>query len=237
MAAIKRRFWLEFVVLILAAALGLVAAPSSLSRDSSPADLVENALPAKVTMKNASKSDLLDAVCAAVRKNRKSAAGITSVAVTAHGEFAGEVVGTVLRCTRKTDCTYVGAVVAAAVKAQPASGTAISDAAMARAPNCSETIEAAVKAAAQSQAGPAAAAGAASPTGTRTGSEENFDPHEQLVLVCADNVERAIRQSLLGEFMHAHTGSFLGPCPPPTPALSPTPSPVPNPAPVQVPPP
>ncbi len=229
MAALRSDLGLEFVILVLSVGLWFAASPASRGRDSSPADLIENALPARVTIEGASKPDLLSAVCAAVRKHRKSGVGITAAAAAAaRGEYADDIVGTVLGCTGKIDCEYVGAVVKAAVSVRPGAATAISDAAMARAPDCEETIQAAARAAARSEddrvkTNSPSASDPGPPVGTSVSPEEGFDPYEQLALVCDDGTQRAIRESLLADFLRLHSRAAIGPCPP-----TPTPSPVPS---------
>ncbi len=236
MAATKSELGLECLVFFLAVGLWFAAAPMSISRDLSPAELIENGLPAKQTMKTASKSDFLSAICAAVRKNRKSGAEVTATAVEAREGLAGEIVGTVLRCGRGIDCAYVDAIVSAALKARPAAAITISDAATAKAPNCGETIQAAVRTAAQRDTA-ASPTEPSAPVGPRPEADEGFDPREPLVLVCADGAQRAIRKSLVEEFMTTHPGSYLGSCPPPAsspaPSLTPTPHPAPAPNPIR----
>ncbi len=233
MAALKSELVPEFVVLALSAGLWFAAAPASHSRDLSPAVLIEGALPAKKTIEEASKADLLSAVCAAVRKHRKSGAGITMAAAAARGEYASDIVGAVLRCAGKIDCEYVGAIVKAAVSIRPGAATAISDAAMARAPNCEQTIQAAVRAAARSE-GDRVRTNSPSPAepspsiDTSADADEKFDPHEQLDLVCVNGTQRAVRESLLADFLRTNPGAVVGPCPPtpsPSPASSLAPSP------------
>ena len=210
MAAPKQELRFEFMVLILAAAFWLAVAPATFSRDPTPAEEIGNGLPAKATMKSASKSDFLSAVCGAVRKNQNSGAGITAVAIAARSELTGAIVATVLRCAGKVDCEYVGGIAGAAIRAQPKLETVISDAAIARAPDCGETVQAALRAATQSAAG-------ASPGTPHPAADEVFDPREELIPVCAAGVQRAIRKSLVEEFLRTNPGSHVGPCPPPSP--------------------
>jgi hypothetical protein len=221
MAAIKRELQLEFLIFLLAAAFWVATPPVSSGVEFAPADLIENALPRKTTLKRAKKADFLGAVCSAVRANRKAAAGITSAAVTARPALARDIVGAVLRCTRKYDCEYAGAIAGAAFAANPAAATVISDAAIARAPDCGDTIAAATRPATTTTT---AATAAAEPG--PTAAEERFDPLEPLKLVCTDGIQRAIRASLVDEFLRAHPDSYLGSCPPETsPGRSATPFP------------
>ena len=225
MAPLKNDFWLKFV--LVSVVLGFAAAPAALAREASAAELIEDALPAKMTLEKAGKQDFLSAVCAAVRKNGKAGAAITAAATNARGDYAPDIVGTVLRCARKVDCEYVGAIVQAAVSAQLHAATAISDAAMARAPKCGESIEAAARAAKNDDDHDRKNAPQPSPSiSPSAGPDEGFDPHEHLALVCDSETQRAIRQSLLADFLRSHPKAKMGSCPP-----TPTPSPLPSRAP------
>ena len=226
MAALKNELVPAFLLCAMAVGLWLTA-PAARARELSPAELIEKALPARMTIEKASKSDLLSAVCTAVRKHRRSGVGITTASATARGEYAGEIVAAVLRCAGKVDCDYVGAIVKAGASVRPGTVTPISDAAMARAPKCGEAIEGAVRAAAQSE-DLRAKANSASPS--EKGMEEEFDPHEKLAVVCDDGLQRAVRQSQLADFLRSHTEAVVGPCPQtptptPLPSLAPTPPP------------
>ncbi len=225
MVALKSELCLGFVILALSAGLCLAAVPSSLGRDLPPAELIANGLPAKMTIEGARKSDLLSAVCSAVRKHRKSGAGITAAAVAARREWAGDIVGTVLRCAGRIDCEYVGAIVKAAVSARPEAATAMSDAAMARSPDCEEAIQAPVRAGAKSED---ARVKTSSPTPSEeshsranAGMDEGFDPHERLSQVCDSGTQRVVRASQLADFLRSHPDAAMGPCP-----SNPSPSPV-----------
>ncbi|MEO7167443.1 MAG: hypothetical protein ABI787_10015 [Spartobacteria bacterium] len=195
--------------------------PPAFARALTPAEMIEKALPARKTMKSASKSEFLVAVCEVARKNRKTAAAITPVAIAARREYAGEIVGMILRCSGKLDCGFVVTIVAAAVGAD-GSTTEISDAAIARAPQCAEEIQVAARRGGAEAAGASKGPSPGEP-GTRTEVEEKFDPLEPLALVCDDGTQRAIRQGEVTEFLRAHPGSSLGSCQP-TPTASATPA-------------
>jgi hypothetical protein len=150
MEALRNDLFLRFTVLALSAGFWFAAAPLRSAENAPPAALIEAALPARVTIEKASKADLLSAICTAVRKHRKSSPGIAMAAAAARGEYAGAIVGTVLRCAGKIDCGGVGAIVKAAVSVRLGAATAIGDAAMALAPKCDQAIQAEVHAAAKS---------------------------------------------------------------------------------------
>ncbi|MEO7725025.1 MAG: hypothetical protein ABIU29_10150 [Chthoniobacterales bacterium] len=216
----KSERFMKLIGLLLATAFWFAAPPISLSRDLSPTEMIENGLPARKGIKNASKPDFLNAVCSAVRKNRQAGGAITSAAIAARGELAGEIVGMVLRCASKLDCDYVETIVAAAVTARAVASPAISDAAISTASTCAETIQAAVRT--------AAPAGEVPPAEDKPVAQEKFDPHEPLRLVCENGGHRTVRASELEEFLRTHPGSFAGPCPPTPSPSPPNPSPAPK---------
>jgi len=231
MAALKD----EFVIFALAVAFWFAVAPAGLARESSAAELIENSLPAKVTLQKAGKTELLSAVCAAVRENRKSGPAIAMAAAAAQGKYAPDIVGSVLRCARRVDCEFVGAIVKAAVSADPGAAASISAAALERKPNCEEAVQASVRAALK---GAEERARTSSPSSSEPApsispgavADEGFDPHEELILVCDSGTPRAIRESLLSDFLHSHLEAKVGSCPP-TPTPSPLPSRAPSPRP------
>ena len=200
-------------VLLLAAGFWTALLPAVLAREATAADMIADQLPGRKTLKDATKSEFLGAVCAAVRKRRSAAAAITQAAVMARRESAGDIVGAVLRCSGKTNCELVGSIVAAATTAEgdPAK---IADAAMAKAPNCAETIrEASRRGAKANDRAEAETAPEQGPLiGTSNGPDEGFDPHEQLNLVCDDGTQRAVRASQLDDFLRSNPGSFVGVC-------------------------
>ncbi len=207
----------------------------ALAREPSATELIAEGLPPRKTLKNASKQDLLNAICRAVRKRKTSAAAITSSALAARKSLAGDVVGVVLRCSGKIDCEFVGTVISAAMEAD-GNAITISDAAVARAPNCAEAIQHATRPRTVSEADrngrteasshgehperatptPARAADMDPLIGTSAGADEGFDPLEPLTLVCDDGMQRALRVSLVDEYLRAHPGAAKGECPPAT---------------------
>lgn len=203
-------------VILLAASSWMGLLPTALGREAATAaDLMTAQLPGRKTLKTATKSEFLGAVCAAVRKRRSAAAAITQAAVTARRESAGEIVGAVLRCGEKINCESVKPIVAAATAAE-GDPLNIADAAMAKAPNCAETIRDATRREAKAIDRAESEAAEQGPLiGTSNGPDEGFDPHEELKLVCDDGTPRAVRASLLEGFLRSNPGSSIGPCPTP----------------------
>jgi hypothetical protein len=225
-ARIGRTALLLLFVVALAAGLWVAALPAALGRDQTPKEMIQDGLPFAKAIKSATKSEFLAAVCAAVRKHRSVAAAITEAAVVARRDYAGDIVGTVLRCSAKSNCKFVGSIVSAAISADRSAATTIADAAIATAPDCAEAIQNAVPHAANG-GGDRADSNAAGRdnqnplSGPSNDAGEGFDPHEQLTLVCDNGTQRTVRESQLDEYLHAHPGASLGSCPPtPTPATN-----------------
>ena len=184
-------------------------------REASATELIAAGLSGKHTLQSASKAEFLAAVCSAARDHRAAAAGIASVAVAAHREWTGEIVGAVLRCGGKLDCEFVGSIVRAASTVEGVTTDSISDAALAKASNCAETIRDAIKRGVKESAARADSADgedSGALIGTSAGPDEGFDPHEPLQLVCDHGTRRAVRTSQLDEFLRTNPGSFVGPC-------------------------
>ncbi|HEY3663238.1 MAG TPA: hypothetical protein VGL24_08825 [Chthoniobacterales bacterium] len=201
-------------LLLLAAVFWTVSMPELLAaRETTAAELIAAQLPEKKTLKNATQIEFLSAVCAAVRRRRSSAPVFAQAAVLARRELAAESVGMILRCIGKANCEVTGAVVAAATAAE-GDVAKITDAAMAKAPDCAETIRAATQRKEKTAERPEASL-APEPSamiGTSNGPDEGFDPHEPLNLVCDHGTPRAVRTSLLEEFLRTNPGAVLGPC-------------------------
>ena len=225
-----------FLVLTLAAGFWLLPLPEVSGRDPSPAELIQQGLSGRQTLKSASKVDLLSALCRAVRQRRSEAPAITSAAVRARPALTAEIVSRLLSCSGKVDCEFVGTIVSAALGANHNADTAIGDAAVARAPNCADTIARTIKEGGWRGTTPSATNSNGVPaTGSRADAEKTFDPLEPLTLVCDNGTPRAIRESLVDEFLRTHPGSFPGSCPPkPSPTAAPAKSPLPAASPIMM---
>ena len=216
---IARIALISFLLFLPGSSLSSAARTKTSDREMTAADMLTEQLPGKTTLQNASKSEFLGAVCAAVKKRRRAAAAIAQAAVTMRREAAGEIVGMVLRCSGKLNCEFVGVIAAAAAVAQ-GDATALGDAASAKAPDCAETIRESTRMAPKTAA-PAARPEQTPSPGASNGLDGGFDPHEQLELVCDAGTQRALRASLVEEFLRNHPGSLRGPCqtaPRPTPS-------------------
>lgn len=213
LAGIVRGRLVWFGVFLFASVLSASLSLSALAREMTPTELITAQLPKKKTLKSATKSEFLNAICAAVRKRQSAGAAIAGAAVTARRESAADVVAAVLRCSGKLTCEMVESIVVAAVNAEGDQGKIV-DVARAKAVDCEETIRGAfhreTKPNERPDTEPAPEQGPL--IGTSNGPDEGFDPHEPLSLVCDGGTPRAVRNSQLDDFFRSHPGSYLGPC-------------------------
>src|ERR671916_795990 len=82
--------------------------------------LVEDNLPRGQSVANASKADLLSAICAAVKKNRNQAPQIGRVMAEARPDLAKDILRTIFRCLGNDDCRLLGRVLRGINDAVPA---------------------------------------------------------------------------------------------------------------------
>ncbi len=199
----------------------------------SPSEMIEAGLPPGMLVKTAGKPQFLTAVCAAVKGNRASAARITKAAVTAHHEYAGDIVATAIRCAHgeKIDCELTGAIVAAGIVAWPQAAALIDDAAIATAPDCADSVQTRTENThndgKQTFDGkemldgkealgdiPEEGPGFGAPTTPPffSGGGGGFNPGETFVMVCDNGRQRRVRESNLQRFLDNHPGAFRGTC-------------------------
>src|SRR5262245_5357473 len=183
LAGIDRGRLVWFGVFLFASVLSAALPLDAFAREMTPTELIATQLPKKKTLKSATQSEFLNAICAAVRKRQSAAAAITGAAVKARRESAADVVAAILRCSGKVTCETVESVVAAAVNAE-GDAAKISDAVRANAPECEEKIRATLhhgsKPNERPETEPTPEQGAL--IGTSNGPDEGFDPHEPLSL-------------------------------------------------------
>ena len=197
--------------------------PVARGRVPTPADLIQESLSRRKTIKTANKGELTGAICRAIKRYRDNAGSITSAAVNARPELAAEITATVVRCAGRVDCDFVAKIVAAAIHANSGSTNAIADAAVARAPDCLESIQRAAIPVVKKQPSPTPAKTESPAPVVVQPTPEVFDPLERLRLVCDSGSQRAIRAGEVEEFLRTHPGAVAGACPP-TPSPSPSPT-------------
>src|SRR4051812_26063275 len=81
--------------------------------------MIEENLPQGQKIANASKADLLSAICAAVKKHPQSAPQIARMATAARPDLAKDILRTVFRCLGTTDCPLLGRTLRAIIAAVP----------------------------------------------------------------------------------------------------------------------
>jgi len=218
----RGRTRIGFAILLalgLTTTLWVATIPVASARLMTPKEMIEAGLPPGIVMKTATKPQFLTAVCAAVKEHRKAAAAIAETAVTAHHEYSGDIVATVVRCSNG-NCELAGAIVAAAVSATPDDAVAIEDAAVTAAPDCADAIQAATANVEHVGEGPAQGSsnyGGAPPTNQppfvgALGGGGGFDPNIATIQVCDNGIQRFIPANQLGSFLRTHPGSFVGAC-------------------------
>ena len=212
-----------FVTLGLAVSFWMATTPAAqAARAMTPTEMIQQGLPPGKTIGNASKPEMLSAVCAAVKRHRPEAPAITEAAVKAHKAYAADIVATVLRCSPSVDCAFVGTIVSAAIPAASEEASAIDDAALALAPDCADAIQSATERSVASDVaeGPAGFSTEAPsnqaplPGSAIGGGGGGVNPQEELVLVCDNGTERRVRTSQLADFLGSHPGAFVGSCQP-----------------------
>lgn len=217
----------------LTGALWIVTIPVANAVLMSPTEMIEAGLPPGVQLKTAGKPQFLTAVCAAVKSHRNSAPAIAKAAVTAHHEYAGDIVATAIRCAKgeTLDCDLNSSIVAASISAWPESAAVIDDAAVATAPDCVDSIQSRTESDGKQVLDgkemldgkevlediPAEGPGFAAPIAQVPpfggfGGGGGFNPGETTVVVCDNGRQRTIRASRLDHFLNTHPGAFPGAC-------------------------
>ncbi len=218
----------------LSSALWIATLPVATAAVISPTELIESGLPPGVMVNTAGKPQFLTAVCAAVKSNPTAVAAITKAAVTAHHEYAGDIVATAIRCANdgeEIDCDVTGAIVAAAIVAWPQSAALIDDAALATAPDCADSVQAQTETTRGDgkqvmdgkemlggkevledipEEGPGF--GAPNTPPFFGGGGGGFNPEGSSVLICDNGRQRRILEANVQRFLNNHPGAHLGTC-------------------------
>jgi hypothetical protein len=124
----------------LATAFWVASMPVAQAQNMSPARMIESQLPQGKTMQNASKADLLSAVCAAVKKFRNAAPQIVRAAVTAHPQWKSDILRTAFNCLGTDDCRLLGRVLRNAIEGSPGDANDLTQLAIELAPGCASSF-------------------------------------------------------------------------------------------------
>lgn len=207
--------------LCLATVFWSTTASSARVREPTPTQLIQEGLPRRKTIKTATQKELTNAICRAVSRHRPTAAAIAATALAARTDLASEITAAVLRCAGKVDCDFVAKIAASASQLNKITKDAVADAALARAPDCAESIDRALRPPPKESSPTPVKTENAAAVVTKPNTDEGFDPLEPLRLVCDAGNQRALRASEVEEFLRTHPGAIAGECPA-TPSPSPT---------------
>ncbi len=117
-------------------AIWTASTPDSLAQNMSPVQMIEANLPEGKTISTANKNELLAAVCAAIKKNRGSAAQIVRAAVEARKQWTRDIVRAAFECTGSDDCRLLGRILRGAIAGNPDDASALTEYATDLVPSC-----------------------------------------------------------------------------------------------------
>jgi hypothetical protein len=199
------------VVLLTGVALGFAlwtaTASTSVAQGASPARLIESNLPQGKTLASATKSQLLSAVCAAIRKNRGQAPQIVHVATAARPAWSGDILRTAFDCAGKDDCGLLGRIFREAVAASPDDASALADLAASLAPGCASAFSSGRHPDDLGNYGPA-------PTNVNPppGSIGGGGWQGNVVAICHNGRTLFVSPRGAEQHLNNHPGDTLGPC-------------------------
>ena len=149
-ARVRRTLGVLLIGLGLSMALWVATTPVANAQDR-PADqmslnfvrMIEANLPQGQTMANASKQNLLNAVCAAIKKNRRSAAQIVRAAAEARQQWSKDIQRAAFNCvgTGRNNCDLLGDIYDALIAANPEDANEITELAVQLAPECAGSFQ------------------------------------------------------------------------------------------------
>ena len=105
---------------------------------------IESELPQGQTMANASKPNLLRALCAAIKKDRRNAAQIVRSAVAARKQWSKDILRAAFNCvgTTPANCDLLGDIYQAYIAANPDDANDATELAVQLAPECASSFQA-----------------------------------------------------------------------------------------------
>lgn len=220
---------LLFSTLALLVAFCCVTMPLAGAREMSPTQMLQESLPHPKTLADCTRSDLLSAVCAAVKKYSAQSSQIVRVAISAHKAPAADVVGEAITCLgKRPDCNLVGQYVSAAIAASSEDTSAVVERALMLAPDCRAAVDQAARGGGTGQGGGGEGEGT-----TNTGNYANpgpqapvaplgfgggaggTNPGQSNCNVCSGGASprtQSIPCSQVSSFLAANPGSYSGAC-------------------------
>ena len=105
---------------------------------------IESELPQGQTMANASKPNLLRALCAAIKKDRRNAAQIVRSAVSARQQWSKDILRAAFNCvgTTRANCDLLGDIYQSYIAAKPDDANDATELAVQLAPECASSFQA-----------------------------------------------------------------------------------------------
>ena len=135
-------------ILVLTASLGagfwLASSPLAHGKLITPAEMIQNQLPAQKTIASASADQLLQAVCKAVHQSPKDAALLVRTAAGGRKNLRSDILCTAVRCQREKhdlDCSWVVALWHEWTKDEPGEANQLSETVLHCAPDCTQAME------------------------------------------------------------------------------------------------
>jgi hypothetical protein len=205
---------------VLLAVFWMITLPLARAREMSPTEMLQSNLPKPKTLANATKGELLAAICATIQQHPGETAQIVRVAIAARRPSAAEIIGRAIHCSRgDQNCNLVGELVSAAISADPDDAAAIIDSAAAAAPDCHAAIEQGSRANGGAGANPNQVAGFGNapenqslPAGTTAVGGGGFNPQNNNCTVCENGREISIPCAQTTKYIAGHPGDTLGAC-------------------------
>lgn len=195
----------------LSAACWFVGMPAAEAVEITPAQMIQSKLPQTKTLVSASKSEVLAAVCAAIRKWQEESPQIVRTAAGARREFASDIVKEGLHClSSHGNCDLIGQTVAAGISVNPEQASNIIDLAVEIAPNCRGAIETA----GTPSEGPETATTSLTNLNPPPGSPGNsaVTGNTNSVTICDNGQNVQIARDQESSYLASHPGSRTGAC-------------------------
>jgi hypothetical protein len=189
--------------------------PGLNGKEVTPAEMIQSKLPKTKTLGDATKSEVLSAVCAAVTSWPNEAPQIVRTAAGARKEISSDIIDKSIRCLRPDpkdgtlNCDLVGQTVAAGISADPDKASNIIDVATQLAPACRDAIESAgTPAEGPVGNGPSNL----NPPPGSLGGGADADPLKKTVTICDNGQNVQISGPKTQGYLGSHPGSRLGAC-------------------------
>ena len=196
------------VSLLLGAAFWMTSLPLAQAAAVTPAEMIQVNLPHAMSLANASKADMLSAVCKAVTKNQKDAPDIVRTAAGARKELTADILKTAVHCLKSDkddpDCKLARSTLQEAIAADAEQASSLTELFIGLTPTCIESPE----------EGPNANSnnvgninGAPGTTGASGGSGNG-----NTCAVCHNNHSIQVACSERDHYLKQHPGDTPGPC-------------------------